>query len=69
MCFLGILKSAQHKCYWEACTTYWNYQGFLYDWLDLLTFPMAWGTWRTEKVAGLLFAREKSVPRLTLWFT
>lgn len=43
MCFLGILKSAQHKCYWEACATYWNYQGFLPAWEDLLNFSVPGG--------------------------
>ena len=43
----------------KTCAIYWNYQGFLSAWGNLLSFSMPGGT---EKIAGLWFAREYQYP-------
>ena len=64
-CFeISIIKCYCYMLVLYTCSKYWNYQGFLTAWGDLLRFSVPGGT---KEIAGLWFARERSVPRLTLW--
>ena len=61
---ISIIKCYCYMLVLYTCSKYWNYQGFLTAWGDLLRFSVPGGT---KEIAGLWFARERSVPRLTLW--